>query len=668
VRISGVLDLEAATFRCPLSLEGCYLDAGEPVCLDHATVPQLALTWCVLASLTGQMLSTREVDLRFSVLTGGPLLIRGADITGQLICRGAQLTSADSNGYALRAEGMKVGEDVFLDLGFTAAGAVWLLGADITGQLNCGGAQLTGKDSDGTALFAEAMKVGGAVFLDRGFTAAGTVRLSGADIGSQLNCTGAQLAGKDREGNALVAEAMKVGGAVFLDGVSTEAGAIRLLHTDITSQLNCTGAQLTGKDNEGYALDAERMKIDGNVLLCSGFTAEGAVSLYGADITGQLNCRGAELTGKDSEGDTLVAERMKVGGAVILDEGFTAAGAVRLLGADITGQLNCGGAELTGKGNHGRTLVADGVNAGGDVFLDKGFTAAGTVSLRSARISGSVVLHPAALAGRDQVALNAAGAQIAGALLWSPAGQIVGQVNLEGATIGELADDWPRGRPDGYWPVRGQLRLEGFTYDRLGGKHQATVEERLSWIDSQYHGDNPAAFATQPYEQLAAVYRQAGQDSQARKVAIARRADLRKYGKLNPYRKAGNWLLDKTIKYGYQSWRAGVMLAFLFAIFWGLTILAEQHHLIAWSGDVSGLPFEPSTSKCTSAYPCFYPFGYTVDTVIPLINVHQADYWGPDASTPWGLAFQVVTWIATGIGWALATLLVAGFTGLVRRD
>ena len=24
------------------------------------------------------------------------------------------------------------------------------------------------------------------------------------------------------------------------------------------------------------------------------------------------------------------------------------------------------------------------------------------------------------------------------------------------------------------------------------------------------------------------------------------------------YRKFGNWLLDKTIKYGYQTWRAGV--------------------------------------------------------------------------------------------------------------
>ena len=174
-------------------------------------------------------------------------------------------------------------------------------------------------------------------------------------------------------------------------------------------------------------------------------------------------------------------------------------------------------------------------------------------------------------------------------------------------------------------------------------------------------------FAAQPYEQLVAVYRQAGQDDQAREVAIARRRDLRKYGNLNWYRRLGNLFLDTTIRYGYQTWRAGVALAAIFLIFWWLSARAQQHHLVAWAGDVSGLHFVPSATMCASSYPCFYPFGYTVDTVIPLINVHQADFWGPDASTPWGVAFTVATWIATGLGWALVTLLVAGYTGLVRR-
>jgi hypothetical protein len=167
---------------------------------------------------------------------------------------------------------------------------------------------------------------------------------------------------------------------------------------------------------------------------------------------------------------------------------------------------------------------------------------------------------------------------------------------------------------------------------------------------------------------LAAVYRHAGQDTEARKVAITRGADLRKYGNLNPYRRAGNWLLDKTIKYGYQAWRAGVGLAAVFVVFTALSIFAQHHHLMVPVGDTDGLHFVPSATKCTSDYPCFYPVGYAIDTVIPIINVHQADNWGPYGQVPWGRVWVAGTWIATGLGWALATLLVAGYTGLVRQD
>jgi len=160
----------------------------------------------------------------------------------------------------------------------------------------------------------------------------------------------------------------------------------------------------------------------------------------------------------------------------------------------------------------------------------------------------------------------------------------------------------------------------------------------------------------------------AGQDTAARQVAIARRSDLRKYGNLNPYRKVGNWLLDKTIKYGYQTWRAGVGLAVVFGVLLALSMLGQHQHVMVPVGDIKGLHPVPSATQCTSNYPCFYPVGYTVDTVIPLINVHQAEYWGPDGHAAWGWLWVGSAWVATGLGWALATLLVAGYTGLVRQE
>jgi hypothetical protein len=90
-----------------------------------------------------------------------------------------------------------------------------------------------------------------------------------------------------------------------------------------------------------------------------------------------------------------------------------------------------------------------------------------------------------------------------------------------------------------------------------------------------------------------------------------------------------------------------------------------RHLLVAGQWPVHSVP---SATQCASDYPCFYPAGYTVDTVIPIINVHQADYWGPDGHSPWGWVWVGGTWIVTGLGWALATLLVAGYTGLVRQD
>ena len=70
VRISGHLNLKAEALRCPLSLDCCYLDGDEPICLDHASASQVILTRCQLPGLSGEMLAVKEFDLRDSTLTG----------------------------------------------------------------------------------------------------------------------------------------------------------------------------------------------------------------------------------------------------------------------------------------------------------------------------------------------------------------------------------------------------------------------------------------------------------------------------------------------------------------------------------------------------------------------------------------------------------------------
>jgi hypothetical protein len=629
VRISGLLDLEGATLRCPLSLDSCYFDGADSVCLDHVTASRVVLTRCQLAGLTASMLRARQIDLSRSTLRTGPLSLMCADISDELICSGARLNGTDIDHNALVAGGMKVGGSVYLDRylddRFTAAGAVWLARADIGGDLACSGAQL-GRNHDGIGLLADGMRVGGEVFLREGFTADGTVRLLGADIAGDLSCRAAAL----------------------------------------------------GRDDDGKALVADRMKVGGEVHLYQGFTAAGAVVLNGANIAGDLSLRGAQLNGKDRNGNALDAAGMKAGHDVLLDKepgddgaAFTAAGAVRLARADITGQLSCSGAKLTGTDARGNALAATGMQVGAAVLLNKGFTAAGTVSLNSVR-ADQLVLSPAKPAGTNEITFDfiAKEMQIARVLKWAPDGQFSGQVNLEDAHVGELEDCWtesPEQAAHGYWPLGKRLRLNGFTYGDLG---QADVKQRLGWIRSQYEGDadKQVPFATQPYEQLAAMYRQAGQECEAREVAIARRRDLRKYGNLNWYRWFGNWFLDNSIRYGYQTWRAAVGLAAVFVAFLMLSIVGQHQHVIVPTGDTKGLHPVPTATQCTSNYPCFYPFGYTVDTVLPIINVHQADYWGPTGHVSSGWLWVASAWGATAAGWALATLLIAGYTGVVRQN
>ena len=899
VRISGRLNLEWAVLRSPLSLDSCYFDATEPVCLDFSTASRVMVTGCQLAGLTGEMLTARELDLSDSTFTGpvhllvaeisgqlncrgarflgrdgegsalnadrlkagavylnegfmalgGVVRLVGADITGLLNCRGAQLGGTDDHGNALGADGLKAagavldagftasgavrllgarisgqlscrgahlngtdrdgnalsadrlkaGEGVFLDGGFTAAGSVRLLGADITGQLSCRGAQLNGTDGDGNALVADWLKASEGVFLDggftavgavrllgaditghlefnsarllghdgdgnalvangmtadtdvffeEGFTAVGTIRMIGADITGALACRGAQLSGRDSAGNALVGDQLKVGRGVFLDDLFTTAGAVRLVAADIAGQLSCQNATLIGRDNDGNTLVADAMKVRDGVFLTR-LAAAGAVRMLCADINGQFTCRGAKLTGRDSEGDALsgdgmkvtgdvilaeistaagairlsgaeisglltcthaklrgwnnsgnalTADRMKVGGSVSLDGEFTAVGALRLVGADIAGQLTCRGAKLARSDPNGDTLAADGIKVGDTAYFDDGFTATGTLSFISACFGGSLELKPTALASGDRTALDMAGAHVGGSLVWAPTALVSGLVDLEGAVLGDLSDDWSggRGAANGYWPIGGMLRLNGLTYGRLSGDRQPSVQRRLEWVRSQYSQSrqhepeltiswvngimappvtahrpfvdpgsiNDRSFAPEPYEQLLKVYRQAGKDGDARKVAIAKRIDERRYGDLDPYRKAANWFFDKTIKFGYQTRRAAVALLIVFSCFLIMSLFALHHHAVVPVNDLAdGVHPIPVATRCAPSYPCFYPFGYTVDVVIPVINLHQADFWGLD-----GLGWVVGSWLATVLGWAAVTLLVVGYTGLVRQE
>jgi hypothetical protein len=291
-------------------------------------------------------------------------------------------------------------------------GAVDMHGARIGSNLVFDGAEL--RNDSGPALFADGLQVGQDMFLREGFTAigagdGGAVRLTGARIGASLLCEGASL--RNDSGPALVAYGLQAGQSVFLRSGFTatgvgERGAVRLIAGHISGHLACDGAKLY--NDFGPALRADGLQVDQDMYLTGGFIATGggdlgAVRLPGARIGGSLECDEAQL--HNDSGPALYADRLHVDQSMFLRYGFTATGSsgygtVYLVGAHIVGHLDCTRADL--RNDSGPALAAYSLQVGQGMYLGGGFTATGagegvTVDLTDARAGGKFVFAPARL-------------------------------------------------------------------------------------------------------------------------------------------------------------------------------------------------------------------------------------------------------------------------------
>jgi hypothetical protein len=67
-----------------------------------------------------------------------------------------------------------------------------------------------------------------------------------------------------------------------------------------------------------------------------------------------------------------------------------------------------------------------------------------------------------------------------------------------------------------------------------------------------------------------------------------------------------------------------------------------------------------------SSYPAFNPWFYSLDTLLPVLDLGQKSFWRPDPSGPTGRVAINYFYFQAIIGWALSLLAVAGFSGLVK--
>ncbi|HEY4360506.1 MAG TPA: hypothetical protein VGN17_06040 [Bryobacteraceae bacterium] len=418
----------------------------------------------------------------------------------------------------------------------------------------------------------------------------------------------------------------RITGILKLDFV-TIPFPLRLRRCRLTALTSLLGCQIPRLDLEGSwteAIAADGAVVKQSVFLSQGFQANGTVSLVTCQIGGSLVCEGGRFL------ETIVADGLSVGGDALLRSyqvgknatGFLVQRGLRLIGAKIEGDLDCRG------GTFGEPRdPAKPVNPPPDA-----------INLERAEIKGPIVF----LSDTDGPA--------------TVGFQANGKIDLAGASAGILADE------RGSWPEPGCLRLDGFVYERIDTDSPRDAAARLDWLAR----DTAAPQPTQPYRHLAKLLQDSGDSRGARKVLMAMEERLAKQNNWPPMR----WL-KWFIGYGYWPIRA----------VWVLLAVWLLGGLASWQGAQVGamaptdkdtyVMFKSAAHRLPPHYPAFSPPAFSFENTFPLVKLGQADKWPPDPApdaSAYAVFLRRAIWVQIVLGWFLATLFVAGVSGIVQHD
>lgn len=502
----------------------------------------------------------------------------------------------------------------------------------------------------------------------------------GGDADQQLHVHGVQLSG------AWIVETLDLIGA-------TLNGNLTLVYCHFDQTPNMLGLMLNGSLNLqssklALGLRADGAKITGTVLLRSyqkhRFESLGEIRLHGAKIGGNLECDGASFNVPTSQ-IAIRADGAQISGSVFFrcneEYQFESTGQVRLVGTNVGKGLDCSGA-IFDVPKAEIALAADGVKISGGVFLidigHKKFESKGIVRFTGANIDGILTL------------LNKA----------NP----IQSLDLSHCKVGILQSD------AGAWGT--DLALDGFTYDSLRGAHWQT-SDYLTWLSKQRYADygsieEPKYFKPQPWQQLIRVLRKMGYNDEALDIAIAFEQRRYEIGKITGMAKPLHWVFGKLAGYGYKPLRlVNVMIAiwlsfglcFWLAAYQGVftpsdpLVFQNSAYDTCRSVDTAGKTriinnLEPNQvtynwftcSKLMGEYTTFSPLTYSLDVILPLVDLGQEKTWGTYIDTAKSnavselLAFtpnhiiRLMVWFEIIFGWMASLMLVAVLTGLTDRN
>jgi hypothetical protein len=497
------------------------------------------------------------------------------------------------------------------------------------------------------------------------------VDLSRARVGGYLICTNAKFKNKNKE--ALKAEYIKVQCDIHLDKFCA-TGEVNLMGAEIGGQLICSKSRLHNQN--GDALAAQDINVQ-DIFLDEGFEAIGAIDLAGAKINGNLFCTGGKF--KNKGGTALKVDYANIKHDVRLDSNeenkFCAIGEVDLSIAKVGGQLICTGGEF--RNENGLALVAEGIYVQEDILLNDNFHAIGEVDLYSAKIGGNLNCTDGIFENENGTAIYIEDCHINGEFIakWE---KLSGKLILDKAKISKISIESDPKK----WPQ--EISLNGFEYEKFSDEMDWRIF--LEWIKRQ------DSFYSQPYTQLAKVLKNYGRDKEAIQVLIEREErktkigleslikiykilrDIRKelknvskvlkievenkkffnFSGFLSFLKTFIWwflirflLWGKLTGYGYRPWRVFFILILFFISGWIIFYITPM------------VPLQGAISKNIA----FYPPIYSIDTLIPFIDLYQENYWVPRET--WA---KVYLWIHIIAGWIFSSIFIVAITGIFKKE
>jgi|GEM_PF-4356097 len=525
------------------------------------------------------------------------------------------------------------------------------------------------------------------------------IDICGANISGDLDCTKGRFINKGDK--AFLAEHIQVGGSLFLTDSYVE-GEVDLLGAKIGGNLNCSGGKFknwetdnTSTQNEVHALDTSLAEVSGKVCFSVSeeskkpFRAIGHVLALEMKVGGDFDCTGGRIEHKTGNCHAISIDRSNIGGSVLLCQGFSATGQVRLIGTKIASDLDCSGGkfDFLNEKNSDNALYAPRLEVNGNVFFcasnkpdqpaQEDFLTIGWFRLEFANISHSIKVGKDntektsifSVGGDKHYGIDLSGAKITGSLEWLEVTVTEKtELHLHCARVGNLVT---LGREKS-WP---NLWLDDFVYDRIEhrdlGNNYNNYETHLKWLKKQVK-PNP-----QIYEQLAAFLHRNGQDADAIKVSIEKEKIRHKSGGrywwLNPFK----WLW-RSIGYGYRVRRA--LVGSLIAILLGWYIFDkanDERMMIPTDREAFNSYTDNRQLSLPPYYPTFVPLVYSFDAFLPIGKLQQQEKWQPRGlekiSIPIGIKEIRITlryylYVHAVMGWLLTTLGLAGLLQTIVRN